>query len=297
MRTSAPKACFICGAKEYQSITASYWACTDCGHETLCADERQAYIINDALDEKNLRRKDALDRFRGAVLKRFSDGVKPVCLVDIGSASGKFLFHYGQRFERSLGIEITEAAVEFSRKVFRLHILPDLKAYDGMISVATCWHSLEHFPVGSLCKTLDLLSRQLMSGGRVIVSVPNNRSWQYRMFGEAYAYFDVPSHLHQFSPMSLRLLFERFGFRQAGFIVSWPYNMFGYVQALLNVMTGSHNYLYYRLKRRSAKPSIIKDLVHGMLLAVAIPVGVVMGIFDGVWPCRQGVITACFERK
>lgn len=289
--------CFICGGEVFRVRTVPYLACIGCGHETLRSGRVQSFILNDPLDSIDVRKTDCLGQFRGAVLSRFCEGLERKCLADIGSASGKFLYQNKHKFETVFGIEITDAAVEFSRSVCGLQIFRDLGDYEGGVSVATCWHSLEHFPADALCRTLKVLNRRMESGGRVIVSVPNNKSWQYCAFGEAYAFFDVPSHLHQFSPESLKILFERFGFHQVASVVSWPYNVFGYMQSLLNVVTRSHNYLYYRFKRRSVQPEGSKDLLNGVLLLVAIPVGCLLGVVDGLWPNRQGVITVCFEKK
>jgi hypothetical protein len=292
-----PRSCFICGGQQMLTITSPYQACATCGHEILSSGEKQAYMLNDPLDEKAVKRVDLLERFRGAVLRRFSHGITPVCLVDIGSSTGKFLFHNRHRFQSIVGIEISESAVEFSSRVCSLPVFSDLNAFEGTISVATCWHSLEHFPTASLHRVLDAMTRRMRSGSRVIVSVPNSTSWQYRIFREAYAFFDVPNHLHQFSPQSLRLLLERFGFYQTEMIVSWPYNIFGYIQGLLNVMTGTHNYLYCRFKRRSLKSSTARDLLHVMLAVIVAPFGCTLAVVDSLWPGRQGVITVCFEKK
>jgi hypothetical protein len=62
------------------------------------------------------------------------------------------------------------------------------------------------------------------------------------------------------------------------------------------VMTHTHNYLYYRLKRRSRKPSFALDIGHGLMLLVFFPVDWLFALVDAVNPHSQGVITACFEK-
>lgn len=238
-----------------------------------------------------------LDRFKARVLSLFDSGVERKLLLDIGSASGKFLHQNAARYSRVTGIEITPEALKFSRRVLGLEVAEDIREVPDEISVATAWHSLEHIPERHLLELLDSLSRKMAANGRLVVSVPNGASLQYRWFGVAYAYFDVPNHLHQFTPDSLGRLLERFGFSHVTTVSSWPYNTFGYTQSLLNVVTRTHNYLYYRLKRRSRKPSFPLDIANGILLLIFVPVGWLLGLVDAVNLKSQGVITACFEKK
>jgi len=257
----------------------------------------QGFIVNDALSEQAARRTTGLDRFKARTLSFFDSGIARRQLLDIGSASGKFLYHNAGRYSRATGIEIAPESLKFSRQVLGLEVVEDIRDVPEGISIATAWHSLEHFPEQGLLALLDGLSRKMAAGGRLIVSVPNAASWQYRWFGRAYAYYDVPTHLHQFTPDSLARLMRRFGFHQVATVRSWPYNVFGYTQGLLNVLTHTHNYLYYRLKRRSRKPSLLLDAVNGLLMIVAVPAGWLFGLFDASDQKRQGVITTCFQKN
>jgi SAM-dependent methyltransferase len=289
--------CFICRGTTFDKRTDPYRRCTNCGHEVLVQSRAQGYIVNDPLSETDVRRRNGLDRFKSKVLCRFDAGLDREQLLDIGSASGKFILHNGSRYGRAIGIEITPEALSFSRDVMRLAIVENIGQVASETTMATAWHSLEHIPEGQLLALLDELSRRLADNGRFLISVPNGASRQYRWFGSAYAFFDVPNHLHQFTQDSLERLLARFGFRLIGTVRSWPYNSFGYVQGLLNVITGTHNYLYYRLKRRSRKASLPLDLLHAVLLPVLAPLGWLLALLDAANMSSQGVITACFEKR
>lgn len=288
--------CFVCGGTELEGRTKDYRTCINCGHETLVSTNEQGFIINDNLCEKKFYRITSLDRFKANTLSFFDSEIDRKQLLDIGSASGKFLYHNAGRYMRAMGIEITPESVNFSRHVLGLDIIEDIKLAPEEISVASAWHSLEHIPEQSLLALLDGLSAKMTAGGLLLVSVPNGLSWQYRWFGKAYAYYDVPNHLHQFTPESLELLMKRYGFQLVSQVRSWPYNIFGYIQSLLNIITKSHNYLYYRLKRRSRIPSLTLDLANILLLTFVAPVGFSFGIVDAINKKRQGVITACFKK-
>jgi len=290
-------ACFICGGKSFRPSGSDYQQCVDCGHETLLAGSRQGFIVNDPLTPDNVKSQSGLDRFKNAVLSQF-DPTPPANAhwVDVGSASGKYLYQNRHRYSHSVGLEITAEAVQFSRVSLNLNIVEDADALPQAIHVATAWHSLEHFPAAELGRLLGILNKAMNEKSRFIVSVPNAGSRQYKWFGSAYAFFDVPHHLHQFSQKSLDLLMARHGFIGVESVVSWPYNVFGYTQGLLNLLTGTHNYLYYRLKRKSLKPSLWLDLLHVPLLPLLVPTGAALAFLDSFNLTSQGVITKCYKR-
>lgn len=254
-------------------------------------------MLNDALDSTAPERASLLERFQAAILDRFTRQQKHRRLVDIGSGSGRFLFQNARKFQHSHGIEITPAAVNFSQKTLGLHIVADIADVPGEIDVATAWHSLEHFPAPALVTLLEHLQAKIATGGCVIVSVPNAASFQHRVFRTHYAFFDVPAHLHQFTPDSLQRLFGRHGFDRTAVVTSWPYNLFGQIQGLLNLVVPGHNHLYYRLKRGRPRASAFRDGVSLAGLLLATPLGALLALVEAACPSRQAVLTYRFEKR
>ncbi len=293
----ADDGCFICGSNFMQKSTPDYIRCTVCGHEILARTNEQGFILNDHLSETAVKQITGLDKFKSKTLELFDQNKNRDLLLDIGSASGKFLLLNKNRYFRAIGIEITPEAVKFSKEILKLNVVGTIEEVDPNIDTATAWHTLEHIPSEDLVHLLKELSRRLSPDGRIVVSVPNAASRQYLWFGKHWAYYDVPNHLHQFTPKSLQILMGKFGFKLIKNIPSWPYNTFGFIQALLNVTTGTHNYLYYRLKRRSIQPSFSMDVANMLLLIAWIPVGWFFSLTDMIDKNRQGVITACFEKN
>lgn len=292
------QACFVCGGVEFDARTPAYRRCKACGHETLISGKGQGYIVNDPLSERDAKRWTWLDRFKRNVLHRFDPNPpQGAQWVDVGSASGKYLHQNQGRYGQAFGLEVTPEALAFSRNVLNLEVLENAAELPGNIHVATAWHSLEHFPDEALKDVLGTLATKMAPGARFIVSVPNGASRQYRWFGESFAFFDVPNHLCQFSTQSLDKLMARFGFMRITTVPSWPYNSFGYTQGLLNILTRTHNYLYYRLKRRSLPPSLGLDIAHVVLLPVLLPVGWGLALLDAIRLNSQGVITVCYEKS
>lgn len=293
----AATVCFICGGERFAQATSPYRRCVACGHEVLAAQAEQTLMLNEILRPADIRRLAWVDRFQGGVLDRFSQGRSYARWIDIGSGAGKLLFHHRAKFAHAVGLEITPAAREFARTELGLEVRTSIEEVEAPIDYATAWHSLEHFPAPALEALLRALGAKMPPGGRLIVSVPNAASWQYRLFGARYAFFDVPNHQQQFTIDSLQRLLTAHDFRRVALTVSWPYNAFGWVQGLLNAVVPEHNCLYYRLKRGRPPASRACLGASLALLPLAVPAGLVLALLDAVFPARQAVLTCCFERE
>lgn len=150
--------CFICGCPDLAGSRAGYLRCYQCGHETLQESQSQGYIVNDPLSISDAECRTGLDKFKDAVLRHFDpEPPEDAIWVDVGSASGKYLYQNRSRYARSLGLEITRAAVEFSRNVLGLVIVEDIEELPKSIHVVTAWHSLEHFPANEVERLLRCL--------------------------------------------------------------------------------------------------------------------------------------------
>jgi SAM-dependent methyltransferase len=119
---------------------------------------------------------------------------------------------------------------------------------DGSLDGITMWHSLEHVP--SPIATLALARRLLRPGGVLYVCVPNLDSMQASIGGTRWCYADIPHHVTHFTLQGLDATMRRAGFRA---LTPHPWNaeyeVFGWYQTLLNLVTGSHNYFYNRAKK------------------------------------------------
>lgn len=291
--------CFVCGAA-LRDAGPDYRRCVDCGHERLRQETGTGIVINDALDEARLKRRDGLVAAQVALAASLSRSAGP--LVDIGCGSGRFLFHAADRFTTRLGIEVSPESAAFGRDVFGLDVRPALPADLPAPAIATFWHSMEHIPPAAIAGILDRLHAAADADTRVIVSVPNAASLQHRWFGAGYAYCDVPAHLHQFTPASLDRLMADHGFERLGQKAIPNYIAFGWVQGLLNLFVKPRNYLYYRLKRGwdfglSPGRRRALDLLSFLLVAPALPVAAILTAVEFALPDRQGVLTAWYRRR
>lgn len=289
MRTN----CIVCRCAALETA-ADYARCSTCGHEVLLSDAGQTFIVNDPLHARDATRTGALDRFKNTLLRKWMRGNGK--LVDFGSSSGKFLAQNRALFRESIGVEVTEKAAVFSRGLFRLDIRESVDALPGELDVATFWHSLEHIPPGDLENIVLSISRRLRADGRIIVSVPNADSLQYRCLGRRYAYYDVPNHHHQFSLRSLDTLMQCCGLSRMDLAHSTVYNAFGWLQGSLNLMGGRHNRMYYRLKRKTPDDEPLRLAADFALLPIIAAPAALLTLVERTTMGRQGVITACYAR-
>ena len=131
-------------------------------------------------------------------------------LLDFGAGVGHFVRAASRYRWNAQGIEISPKARSTANTkspgmVFPPEYLETLLPKSQ--SVITLWHVLEHLvdPGKELKKLIKLLHQD----GRIIVAVPNYKSYDARYFGAFWAAYDVPRHLWHFSQKSISELFDR----------------------------------------------------------------------------------------
>jgi SAM-dependent methyltransferase len=142
----------------------------------------------------------------------------------------------------------TSAGVAFVPAPFDEGAVATASIADGSLDGITMWHSLEHVP--DPAATLALARRLLRPGGVLYVCVPNLDSMQAGIGGTRWCYVDIPHHVTHFTLKGLEATMRRAGFGE--FTTHWwnaEYEVFGWYQTLLNLLTGSHNFFYNRAKK------------------------------------------------
>ena len=139
----------------------------------------------------------------------------PGRLLDFGCGGGSFLARMHRQAWQVTGVDVSTAAVHRIRTELGLRALvgtlphPDLRP--ATFDVITMWHSLEH--VHAPLDVLREANRLLVSGGRLVVAVPNIDSLPFRWFGSSWYGLDLPRHLTHFAPWTLHAMLEQAGFR------------------------------------------------------------------------------------
>jgi 2-polyprenyl-3-methyl-5-hydroxy-6-metoxy-1,4-benzoquinol methylase len=175
-------------------------------------------------------------------------------VLDFGAGTGDFLKICKNNNWQVLGIEPSLGARENAIKK-GIHLKENLlDIANQKFDVITLWHVLEH--VENLKSTIKVLKNLLQPEGRIVVAVPNYKSYDAAFYKEHWAAYDVPRHLWHFSQKAIHKLFL-----EAEMIVeeTLPMKFDSYYVSLLSekYKTGKSNPIkaFYRgfLSNRSAK--------------------------------------------
>lgn len=134
-------------------------------------------------------------------------------LLDIGCGVGDFLLGAKRQGWEICGIEPSEDAAAIASDRLGFTPMPPSRSTelaDASFDVITLWHVLEH--VDNLRWQVDELQRLLRPRGRLVIALPNYRSFDGQYYGEKWAAWDVPRHLNHFSEPVIRSIITSAGF-------------------------------------------------------------------------------------
>lgn len=134
-------------------------------------------------------------------------------LLDIGCGTGGFLQTAQQNDWNVSGIEPNQDARKIANtktndSVFDTSELSTFK--NNSFDVITLWHVLEHLP--DLENQISIFKRLLKSNGRLIIAVPNYKSYDAKYYKQFWAAYDVPRHLWHFNQSSISKLVSKKAF-------------------------------------------------------------------------------------
>lgn len=149
---------------------------------------------------------------------RISKISKPGNLLDVGCATGEFLFTMKKRGWNVVGVEPDEKARGYAQDS-GITVFPNIGdvSNNEKFDIVTFWHVLEH--VYDFYKTMDYVSKFIKEGGFLIVAVPNIDSIDFKIYDKNWVALDSPRHLYHFSPVTIRNLLRRYNFKMVN---SWP---------------------------------------------------------------------------
>jgi 2-polyprenyl-3-methyl-5-hydroxy-6-metoxy-1,4-benzoquinol methylase len=152
--------------------------------------------------------------------------------LDVGCGTGLFLSEMVRRGNwYGVGMDINQRALAVARR----QGVPgwcgeagDLCLSTASIDIVTMWDVLEH--VLDPRKTLSEIHRILKPDGVLLLSTPNGRSWQARLWGKSWCGWDVPRHLQVFAPQVLHRFLKEMGFEVVRHL-SFPMERFYLVES------------------------------------------------------------------
>lgn len=231
--------CFICGSTEKTHLNAAkdllhgfegefdLYTCSGCGvvsiYPQLQSNEIEKYYPEDYIafpiaideEEKWAVRKDrqrGVDRRCKFTIER--SGLETGSILDVGCATGVFLDGMRQRGWLTWGVEPSDFAANYAKKKLGLNIKHGYLSAglfpDSNFDVVTLWDVFEHLPDPS--ETLGYIHKVMKPNGKLLITTPNSKSWDRKLFKDTWAGWDVPRHYHVYDQQALILLLEQHGF-------------------------------------------------------------------------------------
>ena len=146
---------------------------------------------------------------RNLVRKYSSSG----SILDYGCGTGEFLAEMKTSGFTCIGLEPNSLARESAVSSYNLDVIDEGgidNIESGSLGCISLWHVLEH--VYPLEQRVKEFFDKLEPGGTLIVALPNMLSYDAKKYGEFWAAYDVPRHIHHFTPSSVHRLMENAGF-------------------------------------------------------------------------------------
>ena len=130
-------------------------------------------------------------------------------ILDVGCGTGDFLKVCQNHNWQVTAIEPNQDARKLAKEKLNSTILDDLLKLnqENQFDIITLWHVLEHVP--NLEEYIIQLKKLLKPTGRLIIAVPNHKSYDAQYYKNFWAAYDVPRHLWHFSPKSIEMLFQK----------------------------------------------------------------------------------------
>ena len=130
-------------------------------------------------------------------------------LLDIGCGVGDFIHTAEQKGWDCVGVEPSDEAKNIAKSRTKGNIIDSEKLeqiQDQNFDVITMWHVLEH--VDDIKWQVNQLQRLIKDDGRIVIAVPNYKSYDSEFYQQHWAAYDVPRHLNHFDKMIIAKMFK-----------------------------------------------------------------------------------------
>ncbi len=192
-------------------------------------------------------------------------------LLDIGAGTGAFAHAMHEKGWKVTGLEPDAETRSKAFENYKIQLQSTDTIFDlpeNEFEVISMWHVLEH--VHDLKPYLNQCFKSLKKHGRLIIAVPNYTSFDAKYYKKYWAAYDLPRHLYHFSPKSMSILLNEFGFEIVTIKPMWydsyyvsllseKYKQAGKLGLLLAVVIGTISNLF-AISDTSKSSSIIYEI-------------------------------------
>lgn len=225
--SSAARFVFDCMDHSISKEKFPIWECKTCSHRftyPIPAEneigryyEAEHYISHSDTSEGIIAKLyKAARKFTLSEKRRFVQGQTDLAsgkLLDVGTGTGAFLNEMEISGWQTTGLEPDYDARQKALTLYKLPVHEPSQLFElshDSFDAITLWHVLEH--VYDLSGYLRQFGKILKPSGLLFIAVPNYTSYDAKHYQTNWAAYDVPRHLHHFSPISMQSLAHQFGF-------------------------------------------------------------------------------------
>jgi len=163
-------------------------------------------------------------------IKFIEQFAKPGRILDIGTASGSFLYVAKKRGWQVYGVEPNKWLCGWAQKNYGLYIQPgtidSLNYPNGFFDVITLWDVLEHVP--NPTQVLQRCHSLLKPEGFVYVNYPDYNSYASRIMKGRWIFL-LSVHLYYFTRETIAKMLEKTGFQTLNYRTHWQTLKLGYL--------------------------------------------------------------------
>ena len=129
-------------------------------------------------------------------------------ILDYGCGTGSLISYLQTKGWQVKGYEPDANARKIAQTTCKVYDKP--QSINESFDVITLWHVLEHTTEPN--ETLSLLSKLLKPKGKLVIAVPNHKSYDADFYKQYWAAYDVPRHLWHFNREAMERLLQFHGF-------------------------------------------------------------------------------------
>jgi 2-polyprenyl-3-methyl-5-hydroxy-6-metoxy-1,4-benzoquinol methylase len=194
-------------------------------------------------------------------------------ILDIGCASGFFLYEMKKKGWKTFGIETSKHAANYAKKILNLNVYngpiekakkPNCKSLDLIVG----WMTIEHLhnPIFVLKKIRSWSNKSTY----LVLSIPNADSFEFNLFKKYWYALQVPTHAHHFTPETIKKVLK---------IGGWNIQRIIYQRSISNIIASLGHILEFYGYKKIGKSLIYYTSNPGMFNYFFYPFSYILAIF------------------
>jgi SAM-dependent methyltransferase len=218
-------------------------------------------------------------------------------VLDIGCGRAVLLRQMAEAGFCGIGLERKGTAPEMLKSsiVLREGEIWEQGFTDEYFDIVVIWHVLEH--LRDPCRVLREVKSVLKPNGMLVIAVPNNASFQARVFGRRWFHLDVPRHLHFFSYPALLTQLKADDYNiDCSHTFDLLQGVYGFLQSTLNFLfPRCPNRLYVLLRRKMSLVNFMEIGLWAIPTTLILPFAVLESVVSALF--NRGPCAVYFARK